>query len=189
MGTGSIEESGFLYDMICKSGLNCTVLNAKNDEAEASVIAMAGMPGAVTISTNMAGRGTDIKLLSQETNNSGFGLYVIGTNRHESKRIDNQLRGRAGRQGEPGSSRFFISLEDDLFIKYNLSGLLKGNSNLNTEINRVQRIIEGQNLEIKKTLYKYSVLTEEQRKIFFSKRIEFLSCINDNGFFRLKQEG
>jgi preprotein translocase subunit SecA len=178
VGTRSVEESSILAGVLKSRGLKCEVLNAKRDEHEAKIIANAGKPGALTISTNMAGRGTDIRLGGNDAAEkkeiiSLGGLYVIGTNRHESRRIDNQLRGRAGRQGDPGSSRFFISLEDDLFIKYRLSELFPSrqvsefklkNKIIVREVNRVQRIIEGQNLEIKKTLCQYSSLLEQQRK-------------------------
>jgi preprotein translocase subunit SecA len=158
------------------------VLNAKNDELEAAVIARAGAPGAVTISTNMAGRGTDIKLggAGEEERDRVAalgGLYVIGTNRHESLRIDNQLRGRAGRQGDPGSSRFFISLEDDIFERYGLSRRLFARYRLEREAVAVenellrkdvlhgQRVIEGRNLDIRRALWDYSTLIETQRRI------------------------
>ncbi len=199
VGTRSVEESANLFEAIKEAGPNCNVLNAKNDELEALIVANAGKPGAITISTNMAGRGTDIKLggeneIEKEKVNGSGGLYVIGTNRHESRRIDNQLRGRAGRQGDPGSSHFFISLEDDLFIKYNLKKLFPLNYKFDNErerienpviikeIERVQRIIEGQNLEIKKTLYKYTILLEQQRKIIFEKRNNIL---RENSFIEL----
>lgn len=191
VGTSSVEESANLSGDLIKRGLNCEVLNAKRDEYEAGIIADAGKLNALTISTNMAGRGTDIRLGADDEKEKQKvvelgGLYVIGTNRHESQRIDNQLRGRAGRQGDPGSSRFFISLEDDLFIRYKLNNLIpeKLMSNLNeeniydtavkNEIDRVQRIIQGQNLEIKKTLFKYSFLIEQQRKIISERRNEIL---------------
>ncbi len=191
VGTQSIEESAELSNTLINAGIQCKVLNAKNDESEAAIVAEAGKPGAITISTNMAGRGTDIKLGGENEDEKKKvaelgGLYVIGTNRHESRRIDNQLRGRAGRQGDPGSSRFFICMEDDLFVKYNLKDLLPSKYVLNKdceiienpviikEIARVQRIIEGQNLEIKKTLYKYSAMLEQQRKIVFEKRDNIL---------------
>ncbi len=124
-GTRSVEESARLADALRQKGCACEVLNAKRDEYEAQIIAQAGKLGAVTISTNMAGRGTDIRLGGTAENEKSRvvelgGLYVIGTNKHESQRIDLQLRGRAGRQGDPGSSRFFISLEDDIFLKYRL---------------------------------------------------------------------
>src|SRR6185295_770913 len=114
VGTHSVEESERLSSRL--AGIPHQVLNARNDEEEAAIVKRAGERGAVTISTNMAGRGTDIKLGGGVA--ALGGLYVIGTNRHESRRIDNQLRGRAGRQGDPGCSRFFISLEDALMVKY-----------------------------------------------------------------------
>jgi preprotein translocase subunit SecA len=199
VGTRSIEESIELSEALTNENIQCNVLNAKNDELEAAIVAEAGKPGAVTISTNMAGRGTDIKLGGENENEKRKiaalgGLYVIGTNRNESRRIDNQLRGRAGRQGDPGSSRFFISIEDNLFVKYNLKKLLPTDYIFNKEsekiddtvvvkeIERIQRIIEGQNLEIKKTLYKYSSLLEQQRKIIFEKRNNIL---NEDSFIEL----
>ncbi|MBI5605933.1 MAG: accessory Sec system translocase SecA2 [Deltaproteobacteria bacterium] len=191
-GTRSVAESAELAQALQEQGIRCAVLNAKNDEYEAGIIARAGRLGAVTISTNMAGRGTDIRLgeddeVEKEQVLALGGLYVIGTNRHESQRIDMQLRGRAGRQGDPGSSRFFISLEDDLFVRYRFkdllpSGILRDHQQgeiekkvLRREIDRMQRIIEGQNLEIKKTLFKYSDTIEQQRRIMFDKRCEFLN--------------
>src|SRR6185503_14265363 len=113
---------------LVSSGVRCDVLNARNDEAEARIIAAAGAPGAVTISTNMAGRGTDIRLGPSAPGGStgDSGLYVIGTNRHESERVDLQLRGRAGRQGDPGESRFFVSLEDPLLVQFGIQSLLAG---------------------------------------------------------------
>jgi preprotein translocase subunit SecA len=156
------------------------VLNARNDQAEAAIIAEAGAPGAVTISTNMAGRGTDIKLGGADERERervvGLGgLYVIGTNRHESKRIDDQLRGRAGRQGDPGSSRFFISLEDDLMIRFGIDRFIPprlrpanqaepiSRAVIRREVDRLQRIVEGENHEIRETLWRYSSLLEKQR--------------------------
>lgn len=186
VGTQSINESESLAKTLLLKNVPCNVLNAKNDEHEAHVIAEAAAIGAVTISTNMAGRGTDIRLggSNQEQKDAVSalgGLYVIGTNRFESRRIDYQLRGRAARQGDPGQSKFFISLEDDLFVKYKLTELLPESANelkipkVTKEIDRVQRIIEGQHLEIKIDLYKYSSLLEQQRKILFEKRSAFLS--------------
>ncbi len=187
VGTASVEESEELASALEDAGIACQVLNAKNDELEARIIAQAGRLGAVTISTNMAGRGTDIKLggdAEQEREkvvNLG-GLYVIGTNRHESLRIDHQLRGRAGRQGDPGSSRFFLSFEDDLIERYGIKNLfpkkfqsLKQDEPIEGpvvrgEITRGQRIIEGQNFEIRKTLWKYSHLVEKQRALIQRKR-------------------
>lgn len=182
VGTSSVRESEELAAALKAAGVFCDVLNAKNDELEAAVIARAGAPGAVTISTNMAGRGTDIKLGGPLEEKLGKvaalgGLYVIGTNRHESLRIDSQLRGRAGRQGDPGSSRFFISLEDDIFEKYGLSRKLfkryrldrraaaLDNEMLRKEILHGQRVIEGRNLDIRRALWDYSTLVETQRRI------------------------
>ena len=182
VGTLSVRESEELAAALAEAGVGCEVLNAKNDEVEAGVIARAGRPGAVTISTNMAGRGTDIKLggeTEQERERviALGGLYVIGTNRHESLRIDRQLRGRAGRQGDPGSSRFFISLEDELFERYGLRDkffeghrLEKQSGAVDTpavrrDIIHAQRVIEGQNFDIRKTLEKYSSVVETQRQI------------------------
>jgi preprotein translocase subunit SecA len=186
VGTQSVGESATVAGELLKENVSCVVLNAKDDAREAEIIAAAGVPGAVTISTNMAGRGTDIvpgggcKEKREKVISLG-GLYVIGTNRYESRRIDNQLRGRAGRQGDPGSSRFFISLEDDLFVKFRLKDLitkeklsnidrLTDNPVVKKEIDRIQRIIEGQNLDIKITLFKYSIITEQQRQIITGER-------------------
>jgi preprotein translocase subunit SecA len=185
VGTQSIVESEKIAHTLRSKNVPCNVLNARNNEHEALIIAEAGAIGAVTISTNMAGRGTDIRLggsnqEQKDTVSALGGLYVIGTNRFESRRIDNQLRGRAARQGDPGLSTFFISLEDDLFVKYKLHELLPESvSNLNSpkitqEIDRVQRIIEGQHLEIKIDLFKYTSLLEQQREILFEKRSAFL---------------
>src|SRR6185312_12736369 len=134
-------------------------LNARNDEAEAAIVAQAGEPGAVTISTNMAGRGTDITLGDGVA--ALGGLYVIGTNKHESRRIDNQLRGRAGRQGDPGCSRFFVSLEDDLMVKY-----ADLNRRYSKDPENLQRLVEGQNLDLRIFLQKYEIPIEGQRHRF-----------------------
>jgi preprotein translocase subunit SecA len=154
VGTASIAESEYLSSRL--SGIPHSVLNAKNDALEAEIIAQAGQRGAVTISTNMAGRGTDIKL--GEGVAALGGLYVIGTNKHESSRIDNQLRGRAGRQGDPGCSRFFISLEDDLIVKYR-----DLNPRYNNDPDTLQRLVEGQNLDTRIFLNKYELPIEGQR--------------------------
>ena len=192
VGTASVEESEELAAVLDDAGITCQVLNAKNDELEARIIAQAGRLGAVTISTNMAGRGTDIKLggnTEQEREEvvNLSGLYVIGTNRHESLRIDHQLRGRAGRQGDPGSSRFFLSLEDDLIKRYGIKNLFPKkfqslkqaepieNPVVRGEIARGQRIVEGQNFEIRKTLWKYAHLVEKQRALIQRKRQEILT--------------
>ena len=191
VGTASVEESEQLAQVLRQTGVGCSVLNAKNDEVEAAIVAEAGALNAVTISTNMAGRGTDIRLGGKNQENHDEvvalgGLVVIGTNRHESRRIDNQLRGRAGRQGDPGSSRFFISMEDDLMGRYKLHELIPskhlpqkqdapiGNPIVAREIARAQRIIEGQNFEIRKNLRNYSFFVEEQRKILLQWRSDVL---------------
>jgi preprotein translocase subunit SecA len=191
VGTSSVAESEALGLALRGRRIKCRVLNARHDAREALIVARAGMPGAVTISTNMAGRGTDIVLgggdarLHDQVAALG-GLYVIGTNRHESRRIDDQLRGRAGRQGDPGSSRFFISLEDDLIRRYGVVGLIpvrhrpsrqEGPVNdliVSREIARAQRIVEGQNFEIRRTLWRYSVMVEEQRAQMCERREEWL---------------
>lgn len=201
IGTCSVEESELLAVRLEQAGVSCKVLNAKNDELEAGIIAMAGEAGAVTVSTNMAGRGTDIKLGGLlETGTDKVvelgGLYVIGTNRHESRRIDNQLRGRSGRQGDPGSSRFFISLEDDLMKRYKLKelipeGLYPENQEeplestvFAREIARGQRIIEQQNFEIHRTLDKYSIVVEQQRQIIFRLRRNILFDAEQTGIMK-----
>ena len=191
VGTASVKESEELAELLRRAGIEPQVLNARNDEMEAAIIAEAGALGAVTISTNMAGRGTDIRLGgADEADRDAVvalgGLYVIGTNRHESLRIDEQLRGRAGRQGDPGSSRFFISLEDDLIVRYGVRNLIPpkllpevqdeplDNPVIRREIARAQRIVEGQNVETRKTLYGYSEVLEEQRKILQQRREDLL---------------
>lgn len=201
VGTASVEESEMLSNRLRKNGFECVVLNAKNDEYEAGIIANAGKLGAITISTNMAGRGTDIRLGGVDGNEKKRvaelgGLYVIGTNRHESRRIDNQLRGRAGRQGDPGLSCFFISMEDDIFTKYRLTDLLPlkvftenhddeiENNFIKKEAERIQRIVEGQNLEIKETLFKYSFLIEKQRRMIFENRKKTLSGDSPTHFYQ-----
>jgi preprotein translocase subunit SecA len=203
VGTQSIQESAHFAGLLEKKALPCEVLNAKRDEFEARIIAQAGKSGAITISTNMAGRGTDIRLGGPDEDDNKRvvalgGLHVIGTNRHESQRIDNQLKGRAGRQGDPGSSRFIISLEDDLCKKYKLHELIPsrmltdGNTEavdnpiIRVELNRLQRIIEGQHLEIKNTLCKYSQLIEQQRKILSRKRRDILKGNGLLDFYRLR---
>ena len=191
VGTASVAESERLAASLHETGILCRVLNAKNDEAEAEIIAEAGAIGAVTISTNMAGRGTDIRLGGQnEAERDAVvalgGLYVIGTNRHESLRIDRQLRGRAGRQGDPGSSRFFVSLEDELLVRFGLEELIPRVSLparqmdevddplLRREIARAQRIVDGQNIDMRKTLKRYSDVLEAQRQFIQNWRREVL---------------
>jgi preprotein translocase subunit SecA len=180
VGTGSVEESERIGAALRSAGVACGILNAKNDALEAAIVARAGAMSAVTISTNMAGRGTDIRLGgSDQADHAAVsalgGLYVIGTGRHESRRIDLQLRGRAGRQGDPGESRFFVSLDDDLLVRYRLDALIGGrvatsrsdapidHPILRTEIDRAQRIVDGQNREIRRTLWRYASAVERQR--------------------------
>ena len=161
VGTASVEDSEALGIHLYVAGIPHSVLNARNDEAEAAIIAQAGALGAVTISTNMAGRGTDILLGGNPPHDREKvvelgGLCVIGTTRHEARRIDNQLRGRAGRQGDPGSSRFFISLEDEFLVRFGVAD--------NPDIESVQRTAESQNLEIRQTLWKYETVLEHHRR-------------------------
>ncbi|MBN1559137.1 accessory Sec system translocase SecA2 [candidate division KSB1 bacterium] len=198
VGTSSVEESARVATALKERGIPCQVLNAKHDASEAEIVSQAGVLDAVTISTNMAGRGTDIRLGGADEAQKRRvvelgGLYVLGTNRYETVRIDQQLRGRAGRQGDPGASRFFISLQDDLMIKYRLRELLPqqlvdaGDGEIDhpvvrQEVARIQRICAGQNLEIKKTLCKYSDLLEKQRVILFERRQDALDDAAD--FFR-----
>jgi preprotein translocase subunit SecA len=191
VGTLSVAESDRLARALRDAGVTCRVLNARTDEREAGIVARAGAPGAVTISTNMAGRGTDIRLGGEHEEERERvvalgGLYVIGTNRHESVRIDQQLRGRAGRQGDPGSTRFFVSLEDDLIVRYGIERLIPprlwpdnqdtplSSPLIRREIARVQRIVEGQNFEIRRTLCRYSEQVEQQRKRLHRRRREIL---------------
>lgn len=166
VGTASVEESERLASHL--HDIPHQVLNARHEELEAGMIARAGQRGAVTISTNMAGRGTDIQL-GEGVAELG-GLYVIGTNRHESRRIDNQLRGRAGRQGDPGSSRFFVSMQDDLLVKYG-----SANERLGYDPESIQRLVEGQNLEIRQFLRKYESVVEGQRLEIRQRRQDILS--------------
>ena len=191
VGTLTVEESERLAERLNRAGVAGQVLNAKNDAAEALVVARAGAVGAVTISTNMAGRGTDIRLggpdeAERDRVVSLGGLYVVGTNRHESRRIDLQLRGRAGRQGDPGESRFFVSLEDEVLVRYGIQGLLAGRFSPDApdepidspvaiaEVARAQRIVEGQNFEIRKTLWRYAFVLEEHRRQVMERRQSIL---------------
>jgi preprotein translocase subunit SecA len=161
VGTASVEESERLSGML--ADLPHCVLNARNDEVEAAIVAQAGQRGAITLSTNMAGRGTDIRLGEGVTGLGG--LYVIGTNRHESRRIDNQLRGRAGRQGDPGCSRFFVSLEDPLMVKYGDLDIRFRNDPAS-----IQRLVEGQHLDQREFLHRYDLPVEGQRNRIHSYR-------------------
>jgi preprotein translocase subunit SecA len=176
--------------MLKEKGLDVNVLNAKSDSEEARIISQAGRRGAITISTAMAGRGTDIKLGCgddhdyQDVKSLG-GLYVIGTYRHESKRVDNQLRGRAGRQGDPGKSKFIISLEDDLLINFGIADLLPKNFKEHPEyplehfflfksVDKIQQKIEEQHYKIRKTLVTYAGVLDEQRLFFQENREDIL---------------
>ena len=171
VGTTSVEESERFSKVLHAQSIPHQVLNARHEEQEAAIVARAGECGTVTISTNMAGRGTDIKLGDGVAELGG--LYVIGTNRHESRRIDNQLRGRAGRQGDPGCSRFFVSLEDDLLVRYGIDNPL-----FRHEPDRIQRVVEGQNLQLRLFLQKYESVIEGQRLAIQGRRQEILADSN-----------
>ena len=195
IGTTSIEKSNYISEILSKAEVPHNVLNAKNHENEAEIIALAGKPFQITVATNMAGRGTDIKLggnpeVDKNFNDSDYqkvidlgGLCIIGTERHESRRIDNQLRGRSGRQGDPGESIFFVSLEDDLMrifgsekLQSMLStlGLKKGevieHKWLTSSIERAQKRVEGHNFDIRKQLLEFDNIIDNQRNIIYSKR-------------------
>ncbi len=181
VGTITIETSELLSKMLRRRGIKHNVLNAKYHEMEAAIVAEAGVHGAVTIATNMAGRGTDIKL-DDEARAAG-GLKIIGTERHESRRIDNQLRGRSGRQGDPGESRFYISLEDDLMrlfgsekmmSVFNTMGIQDGeqieHKMLSSAIEKAQQKIEGNHFGVRKNLLEYDQVMNEQREIIYEER-------------------
>ncbi len=181
VGTITIEVSELLSQMLKREGIQHKVLNAKFHEMEAEIVADAGAFGAVTIATNMAGRGTDIKL-DEESKNAG-GLRIIGTERHESRRIDNQLRGRAGRQGDPGESKFYISLEDDLMRLFGSERLMSvfetlgvpdgeeiEHKMLSNAIEKAQKKIESNNYGIRKNLLEYDQVMNEQREIIYEER-------------------
>ena len=187
VGTINIDTSEYLSDKLKKKGIPHKVLNAKFHELEAEIIADAGQMGAVTIATNMAGRGTDIKL-GEGVKELG-GLKIIGTERHESRRIDNQLRGRAGRQGDPGESRFYISLEDDLmrlFGSERLMGLFSAmpdgeqieHKMLSNAIESAQKKIEGNNFGIRKNLLEFDRVNNEQREVIYKERRKVLDGEN-----------
>jgi len=187
IGTSSVEESDMLAEMLAAVGVPCHVLNAKNDAEEAVIIARAGEVGAVTVSTNMAGRGVDIRLgggnrAQAEVVAKLGGLYVIGTQVNESVRIDDQLRGRSGRQGDPGASVFYISLEDDLIARFGTGKAFRvpkqdeplEGSSLRSKIAHIQRIMMGQNHHIRTELNRYSDIVEEQRRILYGERLRIL---------------
>ena len=185
VGTVSIEKSERLSEMLKRQGVPHHVLNAKHHEKEAEIVAQAGQPGTVTISTNMAGRGTDI-VLGQGVVGKG-GLHILGTERHEARRIDNQLRGRSGRQGDPGSSRFYLSLEDDLmriFAAERISGLMQRigmaedepieHRMISRAIENAQSRVEAQNFSIRKQLIEYDDVMNQQREVIYRQRREAL---------------
>jgi preprotein translocase subunit SecA len=186
VGTIAIERSEVLHDMLDRTGVPHEVLNAKNHEKEAQIIARAGEKGSVTIATNMAGRGTDIKL-GEGVRECG-GLHILGTERHEARRIDNQLRGRAGRQGDPGSSQFFVSLEDELMRRFggdkvknimDRFGLPDNqpieNKIISRSIESAQSKIEGFNFDIRKHVLEYDDVMNKQREVIYKKRRDILS--------------
>ncbi len=186
VGTVSIDVSELISKMLKKDKIVHEVLNAKQHDREAEIVANAGQFGKVTIATNMAGRGTDIKL-TPESRDAG-GLHILGTSRHESRRIDNQLRGRSGRQGDPGSSRFFLSLEDDLlriFGSGKISGIMDKlgmeedepieHSIISKAIENAQRKVEGHNFDIRKHLLEYDDVMNKQREVIYRQRRELLS--------------
>ena len=185
VGTIAVETSELISEMLKKAKIPHEVLNAKNHEREAEIIAKAGEKGAVTIATNMAGRGTDIKL-GEGVKELG-GLFVLGTERHESRRIDNQLRGRSGRQGDPGESQFCVSFEDDLMVRFGTDrakNLLRSigfnddmsirNKMLSASIESAQKRVEGNNYDTRKTILEYDNVINKQREIIYEKRNEIL---------------
>jgi preprotein translocase subunit SecA len=191
VGTLTIEESERLARQFEAAGMPCQVLNARHDATEAQVVARAGAVGAITIATNMAGRGTDIRLGGEDEAERDEvvalgGLCVIATNRHESRRVDLQLRGRGGRQGEPGETCSFVSLEDDLMVRYRIHDLIPphvmpsrqeapvDHPIVLREVARAQRIVEGQNHEIRKTLWRYASIVDEQRRVLMEWRESIL---------------
>lgn len=190
IGTLDVHASQRLADGLTEAGVQCVVLNAKNDDEEAAIIAEAGTYGAITVSTQMAGRGVDIRLGGSDQSDRDRvaelgGLYVIGSGRHNSRRVDDQLRGRAGRQGDPGGSIFFVSLEDDL-VKHHASdslpawpkmkfGGLVDDDRVTAAVEHAQRVAEGVNHEIHRNTWRYSVVIEQQRKALAERRERLLT--------------
>ncbi|AVT28569.1 accessory Sec system translocase SecA2 [Plantactinospora sp. BC1] len=190
IGTLDVQESERLAEALREAGVPCTVLNAKNDAEEAAIIAEAGKYGAVTVSTQMAGRGVDIRLGGSDQADRDRvaelgGLFVIGSGRHDSRRVDDQLRGRAGRQGDPGRSVFFVSLEDNLVVRHapdaippsprmNADGLVT-DEQVDFAVEHAQRIAEGVNHEIHRNTWRYSVVIEQQRKALAERRERLLT--------------
>ena len=186
VGTTSIEKNELLHKLLSKEGIPHTVLNAKHHEKEAEIIAQAGKKGAVTVATNMAGRGVDIKI-DDEVRELG-GLFILGTERHESRRIDNQLRGRAGRQGDPGVSQFYLSLEDNLLRIFggdkiknvmNMLGIEEGehieSKMVTRSVEKAQKKVENMHFEARKHILEYDDVANEQRKTIFAFRNELLN--------------
>ena len=196
VGTATVEKSEILSKLLTDKGLKHEILNAKNNKKEAEIVAKAGMVGNITIATNMAGRGTDIKLgngdkdMEEQVKSLG-GLYVLGTERHESRRIDNQLRGRSGRQGDPGVSRFYVSIEDEIIKLYGGSAIKKlskklkpdehgalSSRSLTRAIENAQKGIEGKNFEQRKDVLKYDNVIDKQRKVIYGERDNVLRGID-----------
>ncbi|GMK40856.1 protein translocase subunit SecA [Paenibacillus sp. CCS19] len=188
IGTSSVEESDKLAHALANADVPCHVLNAKNDAEEAEIVAKAGEVGAVTVSTNMAGRGVDIRLGGGNPKQAEIvaklgGLYVIGTQVNESVRIDDQLRGRSGRQGDPGASVFYISLEDELIFRFGIGKAFRApkqdepleRPGLNSKIAHIQRVMMGQNHHIRQELNYYSDMIEDQRRILYKERLGILT--------------
>ncbi|MFD0696262.1 preprotein translocase subunit SecA [Paenibacillus sp. GCM10027628] len=189
VGTVSIENSERLSEMLKRKGVQHKVLNAKYHAEEAEIVSRAGQPGAVTIATNMAGRGTDI-MLGDGVHEAG-GLHIIGTERHESRRIDNQLRGRAGRQGDPGSSQFYLSLEDELMKRFGAENIMAMMDRLGMEedqpiesklisraVESAQKRVEGNNFDVRKVVLQYDDVMNQQREIIYKQRRELLESEN-----------
>jgi preprotein translocase subunit SecA len=180
IGTLDVAESERLAGELGRAGLRAAVLNAKNDAQEAAIVAEAGAYGAITVSTQMAGRGTDIRLGGTDGSTGGDrdliaglgGLYIIGTGRHASSRLDHQLRGRAGRQGDPGGSVFFASMEDELILQYapDEARAQVPDAKAHWALGHAQRVAEGVNLEIHRNTWRYNKLVEEQRRIVLEHR-------------------
>ena len=187
VGTASVEDSEQLVYFLKNKGLNFQLLNAKNNAKEAQIVALAGQKGAITISTNMAGRGTDIKL-GEGVAELG-GLYVIGTEHHESRRVDNQLRGRSGRQGDPGETRFFVSLEDTLFRRFANEKEKKAETKIDDEyfdswffthmIKGAQKKVEALNYDVRKNLIDYDTVLTNQRELVYKQRDQILKNLSN----------
>ncbi|MCA0986844.1 preprotein translocase subunit SecA [Guptibacillus algicola] len=189
VGTVAVETSELIAQVLKKRGIPHNILNAKNHAREAEIIESAGQPGAVTIATNMAGRGTDIKL-GEGVREAG-GLFILGTERHESRRIDNQLRGRSGRQGDPGESRFYISMEDELMRRFGSDNMMNMMNRLGMEedqpiesklvsraVESAQKRVEGNNYDARKQLLQYDDVMRQQREIIYAQRDEVLESDN-----------